>query len=175
MSQLDDHISNLYHTLYDSYGELHPTNTFDGIQSSRHYISGYFRYFGKIRMIEAMEQTQGRQIEFICLHPEKNEETWTSDDVTYRYVGDIIPEHRFSDEMCRYYELANAYTTKYDGPDENPILFRDIIGISKTIELLEQALEQDKIIDLVWDSSTDYTAENIRFEFINVGDDYTAC
>ena len=63
------------------------------------------------------------------------------------------------------------YTTLFrSGPDENPILFRDIIGISKTIELLEQALEQNKIIDFTWDDGTDYVAENLNFELVNLED-----
>lgn len=164
------YISKICDNLSEQYNRLHPNYRGENFSSGLHYVTVYLRYFGKIRMVGALEQTQGRQIEFIHLHPEKDEETWTSDDVAYRYIGDIVPEHQFSDEMRRYYELANAYTAKYDGPDENPILFRDIIGIPKTIELLEQALEQNKIIDFTYDDRKDYVAENLNFELVNLED-----
>lgn len=154
MNIFEDNLFNLYFKLECAYNDKYPIH--NDHQSGADYILSYRRYFGRIKMIEILEQAEGRAIEFVCLHPDKDEELWSSDDFTYRYLGEIVaPEaptliHR--NLIREYYTQANLYTTKYEGPDENPLWYRDLLGIEKTTELLKKALHQNKAIDADWDN-----------------------
>ncbi|WP_157558591.1 hypothetical protein [Microscilla marina] len=156
MDLLDKNVDELYWRLIREYEELFPDEVSPADAK---------RYFGEIRIIEILENARGRKIRFIETLSAEEEEV---DEIyyTYEYEGDPSKEDKLIE---KFYDLARPHAIKFEYQG-HPVMFRDIIGIEKTIVLLEKA--SSRYIEVIYNVKEDQ--ENISpddLEFIILEDD----
>lgn len=157
MDFLDKNIDELYWRLVREYEESYPGE--DSPANAK-------RYFGKARLIDMLENARGRKIKFIETSPSTEKDEWSESYYTYEYEGNPSKEDKL---LEKFYDLARPYATKFEY-ERHPIMFRDIIGIEKTIALLEKA--NNRYIEVIYNAKEDQ--ESIfpnGLEFIILEDD----
>lgn len=109
-------------------------------QRPKHFRGGFKRE----EFIEILELAFGREIKFTRIYPAEGQEHLydeISGDIStykFKYIGDLGNLNPRQQLVKIFYDLAIPYAHKFEY-DEHPIMFRDIIGIEKTIALLEDA------------------------------------
>lgn len=155
------HLRKFYLRLTNRYDDRYPDD--------RHSIRDYKRYFGQAKLIEILELAFEREIGFTLAYPLEDDkyaiENICGDIEAFdvKYLGDpreLDPRQLL---VKKFYDLAIPYAIKFEY-DEHPIMFRDIIGIEKTISLLEEA--DNRFIQMICnlpEGKKDITSGDLEF------------
>lgn len=123
-------------------------------QKPKHFRGGFKRE----EFIEILELAFGREIKFTRTYPPEGQEHLydeISGDIStykFRYIGNVGNLNPGQQLIKKFYDLAIPYAHKFEY-DEHPIMFRDIIGIEKTIALLEEA--NNRCIEMICNVAED--------------------
>lgn len=160
-SIIDSYLRRFELDLIDAYDKKYP----NAQQKPQDFRGGY----KKEEFIEKLELAFGREIKFTRRSPPDHLYDEVCGDISvynFEYLSDLGELNAKQKLIRRFYDLAIPYATKFEY-EEHPIMYRDVIGIEKTIALLEEA--NGRIIYLVCnvpEEQENILAENLKFVFL---------